>query len=192
VSTGLHDRCASARRTLTAWVPPDAAQAALRDEFLWFLDAHDDATSRACRDGHLTASTLVVTPDATSVLLVAHPVVGRWLQLGGHCEPDDATLLDAAVREAREECGVDALTVHATPLRLDRHTVRCRRDDGSGEVDVLDHLDVQHVAVLDRDTAVQAEPRAQLQWFDLDALPADTDDAVRALVTAARRHLRAH
>ena len=186
------EQLAHARRTLTDWTAPDPAQSALRDGFVQFVDQHSDeplphALSRECRAGHLTASTLVVTPDGAEVLLVAHPTVGRWLQLGGHCEPGDATLHDAATREAREECGVDALRLLESPAGLDRHRVRCRLGD---TVDELDHLDVQHVATLPRDAVLRPEPGARLRWFAHDALPDDADDAVRALVAAARTRLR--
>ena len=33
-----------------------------------------------------------------------------WLQMGGHCEPGDTTLADAALREAAEESGIAGLT----------------------------------------------------------------------------------
>ena len=48
-----------------------------------------------------------------------------WLQMGGHCEPEDATLADAALREATEESGIDGLTLlPGGPVRLDRHRSR--------------------------------------------------------------------
>ena len=46
-------------------------------------------------------------PRCGIVLLTLHPRVGQWLQLGGHCEPDDATIADAAAREGREESGIE-------------------------------------------------------------------------------------
>ena len=62
---------------------------------------------------------------ATQVLLTLHPRVGRWLQLGGHCEPADATLAGAALREATEESGIAGLTIDAAPVHLDVHPITC-------------------------------------------------------------------
>ena len=81
-----------ALRVLARWQPPSASQEALRRDYLEFLDAHPDATRRSHRHGHLTGSALVVDPSREAVLLTLHPLVGRWLQLGGHIEDDDASL----------------------------------------------------------------------------------------------------
>ena len=74
--------------------------------------------SRECRAGHLTASSLVLNASRTHVLLTLHPKVGRWLQLGGHCEPADRSLRDAAVREAVEE---KTEVMMAEPIELLTH-----------------------------------------------------------------------
>ncbi|MET9648567.1 NUDIX domain-containing protein [Streptomyces syringium] len=51
---------------------------------------------------HVTAGALLVRDNA-EVLLVEHRAYGITLQPGGHVEPADATLIDAAVRELVEE-----------------------------------------------------------------------------------------
>lgn len=55
--------------------------------------------------GHITCTGLVLAPDAKRVLLVHHRRLGRWLLPGGHVEPEDATIADAARREVIEETG---------------------------------------------------------------------------------------
>lgn len=57
--------------------------------------------------GHVTASALVYAPESKAVLLVFHARLRRWLQPGGHLEPSDRSLVDAARREVREETGID-------------------------------------------------------------------------------------
>lgn len=54
---------------------------------------------------HVTVGALLVRGE--KVLLVDHRAYGIQLQPGGHLEPTDVTLIDAAVRELTEETGVD-------------------------------------------------------------------------------------
>lgn len=55
--------------------------------------------------GHITCTGLVLAPDRERLLLVHHRRLDRWLLPGGHVEPDDATVADAARREVVEETG---------------------------------------------------------------------------------------
>ncbi len=172
----------SAYEQLLHWTPPSPQQDALRREFLQCLATHENGCLRSGRPDHLTASALVVNTDRTQVLLCLHRKVGLWLQFGGHIETVDQSLAGAALREAREESGIAALTLlDASPARLDRHSAPC----GGG---ARHHLDVQFVAV----APAGAEPMASAEsldvaWFEPDALPDETDDAVRALVNEALR-----
>jgi len=99
---------ASAIATLAGWQPPDPGQDALRHAVLAFLHARPDSCRRSCEPGHITASTLVVDDTTGRILLTLHPRLGRWVQLGGHCEDADTDIVAAALREATEESGIDA------------------------------------------------------------------------------------
>lgn len=177
-SAHLH---ADARRVLGDWTHEDEGQRDLRDAYLAHLQEHPDGMERACRVGHLTASALVMNASGDRVLLTLHPKVGRWLQLGGHCEPEDVDLKAAALREAVEEGGIADVRIHGgAPVRLDRHPVPC-----AGAMS--EHLDVQYLAIVDDDAiAVMSDESDDLQWFGVDALPDDIDASVRNLVRDGR------
>ncbi|HEU5157735.1 MAG TPA: NUDIX domain-containing protein [Streptosporangiaceae bacterium] len=171
----LHE---DAVRVLTRWPAPDDGQDRLREEFIDHLAAHADGMWRECAPGHITASTAVLDATGARVLLTLHAKFQAWVQLGGHCEPDDATLAAAALREATEESGIAGLTLLDEPVRLDRHYVPCQ----GGTY----HLDVQYVAIAPDGAREQVSAESvELRWFGVDALPAEADAALRRLVASA-------
>src|SRR5262245_51746727 len=116
----------SAHDLLTAWTPPSPPQRLLRDAFLEHVDGCEEPWSRANLPDHLTASVIVVDEERTRVLLGLHRKVGKWLQFGGHIEPDDRSIAEAARREAVEESGIaDLLLFDSKPVQLDRHPAPC-------------------------------------------------------------------
>ena len=146
---------------------------------------------RHCHPDHLTGSALIVRDGADAeweVLLVHHSKAGKWLQTGGHCEPTDTTLSRAALREAREESGIDGLTVDPVPLLLSRHQVPfCGPPPEGGH-----HLDVQFLVHAPAGATAQINvDEDETGWFPLDpdAVPEPTDQDVRDLVAAARVRL---
>ncbi|WP_020662495.1 NUDIX hydrolase [Amycolatopsis benzoatilytica] len=173
----LHE---SAIAALAQWTPSTAPQESLRQAFLGFLATRPDTCQRSCEAGHLTASAVVLDSTGTQVLLTLHPRVGRWLQLGGHCEPADASLAEAALREATEESGMTGLVIGDSPVHLDVHPITCSLGVPTR------HFDVRY--------AVHAPPGAEpvrsdesddLRWWPADALPAGSED-LADLIAAAR------
>ncbi|MFN8193672.1 MAG: NUDIX hydrolase [Nocardioidaceae bacterium] len=158
---------ADALAVLRAWTAPTPAQEELRERYVAHLEAHPDGLGRGCYPDHVTASTLVVSADATEVLLTLHAKAREWFQLGGHCEPGDPTLAGAALREATEESGIDGLRVDPVPVQLSEHAVPFCDPRGG-----VHHLDVRFVAVAPEgaDHLVSDESLA-LDWFPRSEVP---------------------
>lgn len=181
VAPPLHD---DAVRVVTELNTTHDVEAAVRQGFLGFLAARPDAMWRSCAPGHLTASALVIEPLRRLVLLTLHPRAGMWVQLGGHCEPGDHTLLDAAAREAREESGIGALSFDPAPLGLDVHPITCSLGVPTR------HFDVRFLAVAPAGAdPVRSEESLDLQWFSWDALPEGTSPELPRLLEVARMRL---
>jgi 8-oxo-dGTP pyrophosphatase MutT (NUDIX family) len=167
----------------TAEVDPDAERH--RRAMLDFVDQHDDALHRSCREGHLTGSALVADAAGERVVLLHHRKLRRWLQPGGHCD-GDANLAAVALREATEETAVDGLRVHPVAIDLDIHLVE-PPDDGPHL-----HLDARFLVV----APDGAEPggnheSTDIRWVTPSELhELDVDDGTVRMVTHGLQVLR--
>ena len=126
--------------------------------------AHDDGLfSRANMAGHLTASVLVFDADRRHVLLIHHKVYQRWMQPGGHVEPDSASLFASGLREVEEETGLPAADtqplVDGRALDIDTHAIAARPAKGEG---AHRHHDFLFAAVATRPFT----PQPQLEEVD--------------------------
>ena len=172
----------SAIALLTEWRAPDPAQDTLRHAVLAFVHSRDDACLRECVPGHVTASTLVLDETGDRALLTLHPRLGRWVQLGGHCEEQDGTILAAALREAVEESGVADLRIAPELAAVHVHPVTCSLGVPTR------HLDLQFVARAPAGARISISDESDdLRWWPADALPEGTDHALAHLVAQARR-----
>jgi 8-oxo-dGTP pyrophosphatase MutT (NUDIX family) len=171
----------SAIALLSDWQAPDRWQNSLRHAVLAFLDARDDACRRECAAGHITASALVLDDSGGQVLLTLHPRLGRWVQLGGHCEDSDADILAAALREATEESGVDDLRIAPNLVAINVHALTCSLGVPTR------HLDLQFVARAPAGAQIElSDESVDLRWWPLDELPPGSDDALAYLAARAR------
>jgi 8-oxo-dGTP pyrophosphatase MutT (NUDIX family) len=174
----LHD---SVVDTLRNWQPADPAQDALRLAVLAFVLARPDACERACVPGHVTASALVLDHTASTTVLTLHPRLGRWVQLGGHCETSDADIAAAALREASEESGIDGLIIDEMPKAIHVHALTCSLGVPTH------HLDIQFVAHAPRGAQIAiSDESLDLRWWPLNDLPPGSDYGLTQLTRAAQ------
>ncbi|WP_409483596.1 NUDIX hydrolase [Arsenicicoccus dermatophilus] len=172
---------ADAVRLLTGLEPVDDREAQVRARMLAHLAEHPDAWSRQGPPEHFTASVLVVTEDWHQVLLTHHRKARTWLQLGGHADPGDDSVLAAARREGREESGLADLQVRPVLVDLDRHGLvgsfgRCR-----------EHLDLRCVAVVPPAAPTVSAESLDVAWWPVDALPRPHGQDLPRLLANARR-----
>ncbi|WP_435738514.1 NUDIX domain-containing protein [Cellulosimicrobium sp. PMB13] len=220
------DLALDALRRLERFRPTDPAQAALAAEYVAFVQGRaaarsdaarpDSARPDAARQGvaradavrreggpqHLTASCFVLSPDLSRVLLCFHRKGQFWVQVGGHVEPGDATLADAAYREAREESGLVGLSPFepdgegpqadpAPPVDVHRH------DLAAAFGSCRTHWDVGFVAFADPVVRTTVSDESEdVAWFAVDDLPVGTPpdfpERLATVLGEVRHRRRAH
>ncbi len=150
-----------------------------RQRMLELLDTTPDCFLRTAYPAHFTGSALVVSADGCRVLLNHHRKLNKWIGFGGHCD-GDANLLRVAMREAREESGIEGLVpVLEHPFDLDIHAIPPLKGEPAHE-----HFDVRYLLAAPEgaEFAVSEESHA-LAWVtpeEMDSM--DLDASMRRLI----------
>jgi 8-oxo-dGTP pyrophosphatase MutT (NUDIX family) len=171
-------RVAHLRELLRLHVSGSDREESDRCAMLRLVDELGDPLSRREPSAHFTASAFVVDAGGTRTCLVEHAKLGRLLQPGGHIEDGDASVEEAALREAREETALD-VRLHPDaprPFDVDIHRIPER----PGEPAHL-HLDVRFLLVGNGD------PCAGAAWHELGTAG---DESVDRLAAKARAWVR--
>ena len=172
------DRRQALLRALGSYRAGEPDDEARLRRFRSFLE-RADPFRRADPDGHVTASAIVTRPAGDAVLLVPHRKLGGWLQPGGHVDPEDRSVFDAAVREVREETGIDRPEAPdgGAILDLDVHAIPAFGDEPAHV-----HYDVRYLLT----TKDGGAPAAGAAWFTVDAIPdLDRDGSLERAVRKA-------
>ena len=151
----LKTRLAAYRRR---W--PEESETVARSEA--FIDSHPDCYERSCRDGHITGSAWIVNSAGDRVLLTHHRKLGRWLQPGGHSDGDPDTL-EVALREAREESGLEVRALDEAIFDLDMHLIPARGCEPAHY-----HYDVRFLVQAMEDRFRVSEESCALAWVPAD------------------------
>jgi len=165
----------------------DERELAMRAAIIKFVQTYENCAARELQVGHLTGSAWIVDKDLTHTLLTHHRKLNLWVQLGGHVE-DDADMLSASWREAREESGLQDLQL-LTPhiFDVDIRAIPARKDEPEHF-----HYDIRYAFQADRhaELIVTSESR-ELAWVALNGIETlTTEESVLRMVRKTRKRFR--
>ncbi|MCF6225188.1 MAG: NUDIX hydrolase [Xanthomonadales bacterium] len=128
------------------------------------LDEQDDFWQADNGRSHLTASCWILSPSLDAILLLHHRKLNRWLQPGGHIEAHDNSWLEAALREACEETGIENFQQLVPGIfDFDIHTIPAR-----GSVPEHQHYDARFLLQAEKSEIHFSDESNDLQWFSPD------------------------
>ncbi len=150
---------------LLARYQPRTAQEAADLERVRALVAAGDPWRRSL-PLHVTASAVIMHPDTRRVLLRWHERQQAWLQVGGHADPGETDPVGIALREGREETGLDDLAPWPDARLL--HVVIVPVAAGKGEP-AHEHADLRFLlATATPEAATPENPNAPVRWLSVD------------------------
>ncbi|MBA2761108.1 MAG: NUDIX hydrolase [Segetibacter sp.] len=146
-------------------------------QLLHFLKRNEQLYDRRNFNGHITASAFIADAGAQQMLLLKHKLYDRYLQPGGHIEKGDASVLDAALREASEETGISVAnliyipvySIANVPLDINSHYIPANKNKNEKE---HIHHDFRYLFVYSGDKKIKVPPSEakDAKWVSLSAL----------------------
>ncbi|MET9778815.1 NUDIX domain-containing protein [Streptomyces sp. NPDC006367] len=180
----------SIRKTVEAYLGHHPDERDALAGLLAALDRPAEMTARTTLPGHVTCSAVVIDRQGR-VLHIRHRATGGlMLTPGGHIEPEDRTLLAAALREVAEEAGIPPGALCLTPrflgspIDIDVHDIDANPVKGEG---THQHYDFRYVFYLAGEEppaiTLQDEEVSGARWL---ALPEVTSPTLRAKLLRAQ------
>lgn len=146
---------------LTRYQPTDESEITSRTRIIEFVNTQPHCFERSLSIGHITGSAWLIDESTGRILLTHHRKLNKWLQLGGHCD-GDPDVLAVAMREAKEESGIEKIEPVATDIfDLDVHPIPARGDEPAH-----DHYDIRFLLRITGDaTFAVTEESHDLAWL---------------------------
>lgn len=171
------------RKALTAYTPANEQETRDREVMLEALDTQPTPFTRDNPIAHFTASAWIVNPDHTRVLMAWHNIYKTWAWTGGHAD-GECDLLSVALREAREETGIEDIRP-VTPeiysleiLPVNAHVKRGRF------VSAHLHLNVTYLLAADDAQPLRPKPdeNSAVAWLPLDEAAENKEEPFMAVI----------
>lgn len=165
-------------KQLEKYKPFNEQEESDREVILKMLRDEKDIFYRKNLCAHMTASAWVVNREGTKTIMVHHNIYNSWSWMGGHADGNE-NLLEVAVREVKEECGVKS----ARPASEEIFSVEVLPVSGhmkKGKY-VPSHLHLNITYLIEADEAeklsIKEDENSNVGWFTFsDAVTASSEE----------------
>ncbi len=151
---------------LARYKTPYLEEAAMVERTRRFILQHENCFDRSLAPGHVTASTWVVNPTRSHVLMLHHRKLDLWLQPGGHAD-GETDIVSVALKETAEESGLDASQIKLLSediFDVDVHTIHASEHDPRHE-----HFDPRFLVEIDDRIPLPGSDEAyEVLWVPLE------------------------
>ena len=156
---------------IAAYHPFNEQEERDRAILLKWMESGCDILTRENETAHLTASAWVVSPDRKQVLMAYHNIYHSWAWLGGHAD-GDADLCSVAVREVKEESGIEEVKLLSDqPFSLEILSVDGHVKRGKYVTTHL-HLNVTYLMEADPVQEIRCKPdeNSAVGWIPVERI----------------------
>lgn len=170
------------RRLIEEYVPGCEQEVSDRQQMLSFMDSCDGWLTRDNAMAHVTVSAWVVDPERTRVLMAYHNIYDSWAWTGGHAD-GESDLVAVAMKEVREETGVEARPVSDEPMSIESLNVVSHIKRGNF---VSSHIHMNVTYLLEAEPDVQArikpDENSGVMWIPFEEVESKvSEDAMKPI-----------
>ncbi len=136
---------------------------------LKYINDFDDVLTRQNEYGHFTSSAFVLNKERTKILMIYHNIYKSWAWVGGHGD-GDADLLHVAMKEAKEETGIQ----NVKPILDDIYSLEIITVNGhvKREKYVGSHVHLNVTYLLEADETeeikIKEDENSGVKWVPID------------------------
>lgn len=171
------------REQIEAYRPCNEQESRDKQMLLLAIDTLHAPLTRNNPFAHFTASSWIVNPARDRTLMAWHNIYKSWAWTGGHAD-GEADLLAVALREAREETGIDAVA----PVTRDIYSIEVlpviSHVKRGRFVSAHLHLNVTYLLEADDTRPLCAKPdeNSAVAWLPLDVAADNKEEPFMAVI----------
>lgn len=149
-----------------------------KEMMLEYINIFEDVLTRKNKMAHFTASNWIVNKERTKVLMIYHNIYKSWAWTGGHAD-GNSNLLQVALKEAKEETGLENLKVLSNRifgiqiLTVDSHIKRGEFVPSHLHLDCCFLLEANENEVL----KIKEDENSGVKWIDIDKVIEATNES---------------